>query len=111
MAPRATKPEVLERAPPRLPPRPRSLRHSCVGGFVERPQSVQDFVDRHALSRARGAAQGGSRLDRTGIRGPRSQNGAFFVQGQIRIVDHILRAIKRLRGMQKLVQIKVDWRA
>src|SRR5688572_7731179 len=74
--------------------------------FIERAQRIDDLVQRDQRVAARRASQRGRCLDVAGIRRPRGENRALFVQRQVGIVDVLGRMRKRLRGMQKIVKVE-----
>ena len=70
-----------------------------VGLLVERAQSLHHIVEQNRLLPAWNAAQMRGRLRRARVRRPRSKNCAFFVKGQIGIVDDVGWMLKGLGGM------------
>jgi hypothetical protein len=81
---------------------PVSTRRLVVAGLpVEKPQCIHDVVETHRPRRAGRLAQRGSRLNGAGIRCPRRQNGALFVEREIGIPNDVRRLCERARRVEK----------
>ena len=73
--------------------------------FVERAESFHHIVKPHRLFAAGRTPQSRCRLNGACIRSPRREDRAFFIQGQIGVVDHVRWMLERLCRMQKVIKI------
>jgi hypothetical protein len=75
-------------------------------GIVQVAEAIHDVVETHRPRRAGRLAQRGSRLNGAGIRCPRRQNGALFVEREIGIPNDVRRLCERARRVEKRVEIE-----
>ena len=95
--------KALDGSPPRLASQP-PVR--IRGDLVEIVQRLQDRIDRYRSLASWGAAQGRRCLDGAGIRGPRRENRALLVQGQVRVGEHVARMREGARGVQQVIKFR-----